>query len=98
MIPDFALLPVTARGHQSAFALIEAKHSIPNQKEMEEVRIQARSYARQLNVKYSVIASKDKVWVYTPDDDFTNAIFCVSWGELNNADTFSHLLKLIGKG
>ncbi|MBR3691944.1 MAG: type I restriction enzyme HsdR N-terminal domain-containing protein [Clostridia bacterium] len=97
LIPDFVLLPVTTRGHQSAFALIEAKHSIPNLKEMEEVRIQARSYAKQLNVKYSVIASKDKVWVYAPDDDFTKEIFSASWGELNDADTFSHLLKLIGK-
>lgn len=97
LIPDFVLLPVTTRGHQSAFALIEAKYSIPNQKEMEEVRIQARSYARQLNVKYSVIASKDKVWVYAPDDDFTEEIYSASWESLNNADTFSHLLKLIGK-
>lgn len=97
LIPDFVLLPVTTRGHQSAFAIIEVKHSIPNQKEMEEVRIQARSYARQLNVKYSVIASKDKVWVYTPDDDFTQEIFSASWGEMNDADTFSLLLNLIGK-
>lgn len=96
LIPDFVLLPVTTRGHQSAFALIEAKHNIPNQKEMEEVQIQARSYARQLNAKYSVIASKDKVWVYAQDDDFTKAIFSVSWEELNDADTFSYLLKLIG--
>lgn len=95
LIPDFVLQPVTTRGHQSAFALIEAKRAIPNQKEMEEVQIQARSYARQLNVKYSVIASKDKIWVYASDDDFTKEIFSASWGELNNADTFSYLLKLI---
>lgn len=97
LIPDFALLPITTRGHQSAFALIEVKHSIPNQKEMEEVRIQARSYARQLRVNYSVIASKDKIWVYVPDDDFTEEVFSASWGELNDANTFSHLLKLISK-
>lgn len=97
LIPDFVLLPVTTRGHQSAFALIEAKHSISTQKKMEEVQIQARSYARQLNVKYSVIASKDKLWVYVLDDDFTEEVFSASWDELNNADSFSRLLKLIGK-
>jgi len=97
LIPDFVLLPITTRGRQSGFALIEAKHTIPNQKEMEEIRIQARSYARQLNVKYAVIASKDKVWVSSPDDDFTSDIFEASWVELNNADTFSALFKLIGR-
>lgn len=97
LIPDFVLLPVTARGHQSGFAVIEAKHTIHNQKEMEEVRIQARSYACQLRVKYSVIASKDRIWVYVPDDDFTKEAFSASWGELNDADTFSHLFRLIGK-
>ena len=97
LIPDFVLLPITTRGRQSGFALIEAKHTIPNQKEMEEVRIQTRSYARQLNVKYAIIASKDKVWVSSPDDDFTSDIFEATWGELNNADTFSVLFKLIGR-
>ncbi len=97
LIPDFVLLPVTTRGHQSAFALIEAKHSIPNQKAMEEVRIQARSYARQLNVQYSVIASKDRIWVSSPNDDFTGDSFEATWDELNDADTFSKLLKLVGK-
>lgn len=97
LIPDFVLLPVKARGRQSAFALIEAKHSIPNQKAMEAVRIQARSYAVQLKAKYSVIASKDKVWVSSPDDDFTSDIFEATWAELNNADTFSALFKLIGR-
>lgn len=97
LIPDFVLLPVTTRGHQSAFALIEAKHSIPNQKAMEEVRIQARSYAVQLKARYSVIASKDKVWVSTPNDDFSTDIFSATWDELNNADTFSELFKLIGR-
>lgn len=97
LIPDFALLPVTERGHQSAFVLIEAKYAIVNSKAMDEVRIQARSYARQLNVRYSVIASKDKIWVYVPDDDFAQEVFESTWSELNNADVFSALFKLIGK-
>ncbi len=97
LIPDFVLLPVTARGHQTAFALIEAKRSITGQKELEEVQIQARSYARQLNVTYAVIASKEKVWIYSSNDDFSKEVFSAAWGELNNTDAFSHLRKLIGK-
>lgn len=97
LIPDFVLLPNFAKGHQSAFALIEAKYSISSQRELEEVQIQARSYARQLTVKYAVIASKEKVRVYAKEDDFTQEVFRASWEELNNADTFSVLLKQIGK-
>lgn len=96
LIPDFVLLPVTTRGHQSAFAIIEAKHHIANQKAMEEAKIQARSYAVQLKAKYSVIASKDKVWVFDPEDDFTKDIFSATWNELNAPDVFSKLFKLIG--
>lgn len=97
LIPDFVLLPNKKRGHQSAFALIEAKLSIPTQSFLREVEIQARSYARQLGVKYSAIASKEMFWLYTPDDDYTKPVFHASWAELNDADVFSRLDKFIGK-
>lgn len=96
LIPDFVLLPKVSKGHQSAFALIEAKLYISNQKEMEAVKTQARSYAVQLKAKYAVIADKNKVWVLTSEDDYSEDIFSASWDELNNADVFSKLLKLIG--
>ena len=96
LIPDFVIKPVTTRGHQTAFCIIEAKYSIHGHREMGEVQIQARSYARQLKVQYSVIASKDRIWVYRPDDDYTKTVFSASWDELNTADVFSQLFKLIG--
>ncbi|MGN0632233.1 MAG: hypothetical protein ACI4JW_00030, partial [Oscillospiraceae bacterium] len=97
LIPDFVLSPIHTKGHQSGFALIEAKIFIPNQKEMNAVKIQARSYAVQLKAKYSVIADKNKIWVYISDDDFSDEVFSASWDQLNNADTFSKLMKIIGK-
>lgn len=97
IIPDFVLLPIQTKGHQSAFAIIEAKLVIPNHKEMEEVRIQARSYAVQLKAKYSIIATKDKICISTPADDFTEDIFTSTWEELNKPDVFSKIYKLIGK-
>lgn len=97
LIPDFVLLPNAIRGHESAFAIIEAKHKISSQNELNEVKIQSRSYAVQLKAKYSVIASKDRIWVYAENDDFTDEIYTASWTELNNADTFSALFKLIGR-
>ena len=30
------------------------------------------------------------------DDDYTKTVFSASWDELNTADVFSQLLKLIG--
>ena len=97
LIPDYTILPKVTTGHHSAFAIIEAKHHIPNKKALDEACSQARSYAVQLKAKYSVIASKDKIWIYKPDDDYTSAAFSATWSELNNPDTFSALFKMIGK-
>lgn len=97
LIPDFVILPEIKGGHHSAFAIIEAKLKINNEKEFEVVKIQARSYAKQLSIKYSIIISKDKIWISTDEDDFDKDIFVATWGECSNADTFSKLYKLIGK-
>lgn len=96
IIPDFVILPNKTKGKQSAFAVIEAKLTIPNQKFLEDVQIQARSYARQLGARYSVIASKEKIRIYTAKDLYSEEIFSASWEKLNDADTFSSLFKLIG--
>ena len=96
MIPDFVLLPKHSKGHYSAFALIEAKIKISSQKQLEETKTQARSYAVQLKSKYAAIADKNKIWVLSSDDDYSEEIFSVSWDELNDPDVFSKLLKLIG--
>lgn len=98
LIPDFLLLPNETRGCQKAFAVIEAKFDIPNHKAFKETKIQARSYARQVLAKYSVIASKDKIYVSSIDDDFENDFFVKTWEEIENPDTFSQLFKIIGKG
>ena len=49
LIPDFVLLPDKTHGHTSGFGIIEAKRSIPSEKVLKEVFIQARSYARVLS-------------------------------------------------
>ena len=65
---------------------------------LEEVKIQARSYAKQLGAKYSVIASKEKVWVMSSKDDYSKEIFSATWHELNDSDSFYELFRLLGKG
>ena len=95
-IPDFVLLPVKSRGVQTAFAVIETKRFIKNSKEFEAVKIQARSYAMQLSVKYTVIADKDKLWIFVASDHYVEEIMTTTWCELAHADRLAELYKLIG--
>ena len=97
LIPDFVILPVVSSGHYSASFLIEAKLSIPTLSLLEETKIQARSYAKQLGAKYSVIASKEKVWITERSDDYSENIFVATWNEMNNSDIFYEIFKILGK-
>ena len=97
LIPDFVLLPKHAHGHASAFAVVEAKKTIPNEKFLEETKTQARSYANLLKTKYSAIASQEKVWVTSSKDDYASTIYEATWEELKDPDRFFILEKLIGK-
>lgn len=97
LIPDFVLLPDKTHGHTSGFGIIEAKRSIPSEKVLKEVFIQARSYARVLSTKYCAVASKERLWVSQRKDDFEEIIFEATWKQLNQEDRFYELEKLIGK-
>lgn len=97
LIPDFVLLPDKTHGHISGFGIIEAKRSIHSDKVLKEVFVQARSYARILSAKYCAVASKEKVWVTQRRDDYEAIIYEASWKQLNTADCFYELDKMIGK-
>ena len=92
------LYPNSAQGHYSAFSVIEAKRSIPNTKQLEETKTQVRSYAKLLGVRYAAIASREKVWVMSAKDDYSDAVFEATWDELANADIFYSLNRFIGGG
>lgn len=96
LIPDFVLLPVRTRGVWSAFATIEAKLTITKASELEEVKVQAGSYARQMNAQFSAIMSKEKIWIMGKEDNYCDEIFSAGWNELQQPDVFSKLYKLIG--
>ena len=97
LIPDFVLLPDKTHGHISGFGIIEAKRSIPSDKVLKEVFVQARSYARILATKYCAVASKEKIWITHRKDDFEAIVFEASWNQLNQEDCFYELDKMIGK-
>lgn len=97
LIPDFVLLPISKSGHYLAFTVIEAKYHIKNKAEFENYSIQVRSYAKQLSAEYAVLADKNKIIITTLKDDYTKSVLDIKWGDLDNADVFSKLFKLIGK-
>lgn len=98
LIPDFVIHPVVTSGHQSGEFLVEAKLTISSNKVLEETKKQARSYAKLLNAKYSVLASKEGIWISKSDDDYTKDILVFSWAELKNEDNFFKVFKIIGNG
>ena len=97
LIPDFAILPQTTKGHSSAFTVIEAKRSVQSQKDLDEAKKQARSYANLLKAKYSVIISKEKIWITSNEDDYSSDILNATWQELDKPDVFFNVRKAIGK-
>ena len=97
LIPDFVLLPDECRGSASGFAIIEAKRSIPNKKILEEVMVQAKSYAKLLTAKYCVVAAQEKIWISERRDGYEKIVYETVWNQLNDADIFYELNKMIGK-
>lgn len=97
LIPDFVLLPDERRGSASGFAIIEAKRSIPNEKKLEEVMVQAKSYAKLLTAKYCVVAAQESIWVTERLDNYETIIFKATWEQLNDTDIFYDLNKMLGK-
>lgn len=98
LIPDFVINPLVANGHHSADYLIEVKYSIPSSKILDDVKVQARSYAKQLGTPYSVIASREGIWISEKADDYADDILSFSWEELDNEDNFYEVFKILGKG
>lgn len=98
LIPDFVIHPRVSVGHHSAEFIIEAKYTVTSEKELEIYKMQARSYANQLKVKYFVIASKEGIWVSSEIDDFSRDFFVFSWAELNDSDTFHRVMNFLGNG
>ena len=66
-------------------------------KELEKARIQVRSYAKILDAKYVLIASKESIWVFGSSDDYKKDFISFTWEVLENEDDFYQIYKYIGK-
>lgn len=96
LIPDFVIHPVVSFGHQSGDFLIEAKLSISSEKELEIAKGQARGYAKLLDARYSIIASKERLWITEKKDDYSSDVLVCTWEEMENVDVFSQVFKYLG--
>lgn len=96
LIPDFVLLPERKGNNKSAFAVVEAKRSITNSKELDAARSQVRSYAKLLGAKYAAIVSQEQIWVFSSNDDYSNELFSCVFSEFTD-DSLYELKKIIGK-
>lgn len=50
-----------------------------------------------LNTKYSMVASREGIWLTTITDDYSDNIIRFSWDQLKNGDIFYKLYKNIWK-
>lgn len=98
LIPDFVVKPKITKGHKSAEFIIEAKFSVNSKKEFDEYKNQARSYANQLKAKYSVIASKEGIWISSESDDYSRDFIVFNWAQLKEPDNFYIVKKYLGYG
>lgn len=96
LIPDFVLLPETKGNNKSAFAVVEAKRSITNIKELNDAKSQVRSYAKLLGTKYAAVVAQEKIWVLSSSDDYYGEVFSCAISELSD-DSLYELKKIIGK-
>lgn len=96
-IPDYVIFPIHTPGKERGKIVLEAKHTIPNKKQLEDDRRQAASYGKALLSEYVVLVSKEGVYLYSKDDNFDNLIYNCSWVELQeNKDCFNKLYRYIG--
>lgn len=97
LIPDFVINPSLKSSSESCDIIIEAKFSIGSKRELENARIQVRSYAKILSAKYALVSSKESIWVFSFHDDYKKYLISFTWSDLEDEDNFYKIYKLIGK-
>lgn len=94
--PDYVINPVTTRNKERGEIVFEAKLTIPNKKQLETDKGQARSYAKLLSARVCVLVAKEGIWLMQADDNYDCDEF-YSWLDLNDADIFGKVFQLVGK-
>ncbi|HYX06849.1 MAG TPA: hypothetical protein VE912_08970 [Bacteroidales bacterium] len=97
--PDYCFAAIANRGEETAKMVLEAKFEIKTQKALREAYFQAKSYALRLQADKFVIASKEGIWIYEPDNSTYKfeKYQHYNWLEIENPDVLYKLKMTIGK-
>lgn len=100
--PDYAFLTHSERHFEQASLLIEAKHHIVNNQQLEEAFKQVWSYGQRLSAQVLVIADKDAIWIYQKSHSGKNLghfdrthYVKKFWKELQNPDDFNQIKSIL---
>ncbi len=99
-IPDFVFFPKGEIHFQNAPLVIEAKYDMSSSVERMKSYNQALSYARMMRATIFAICDKDRIIIYKEIDNNFNRFkptFEKHWQNLNDAETFNNLKKIIGR-
>jgi hypothetical protein len=95
----FCFFPKGEIHFQNAPLLIEAKYDMTQFRRMKSYN-QALSYARMMRATIFAICDKDSIIIYKEIDNNFNRFkptFEKHWQNLNDAETFNNLKKIIGR-
>jgi len=96
--PDYCFGANPQRGEESAKMILESKYEIRTSKDLQEAYFQAKSYAIRLQSECFLIASKEGIWIYKPQ----NGVYSFenhqnySWIQVEQPDTLHELLLSVG--
>lgn len=96
--PDYALHYNATKGYETAKILIEAKHHLKSNQDLEEAFKQARSYANILESEKIIICDKYGMTIYQKQGSFDrNNYTKIYWEGLKNPDEFNKLKRIFKK-
>ncbi|GJQ07476.1 hypothetical protein CAPN010_16340 [Capnocytophaga cynodegmi] len=94
--PDYALHYNATKGYETAKILIEAKHHLKSNQDLEEAFKQARSYANILESEKIIICDKYGMTIYQKQGSFDrNNYTKIYWEGLNNPDEFNQFKQIV---
>ncbi len=95
VFPDYVINYNAARSEGEI--VLEAKLTIPSERQAKHDKGQAKAYARLLRARVLVLVSQEGIWLSEARDDFEK-MWSYTWGELQDADLFDEVYQVIGKG
>lgn len=94
--PDYVVNPIYDLNRPSGEIVLEAKLTIPTNKQFEHDKGQVATYSRLLDAKWAVLVAKEGIWISSKAQDYLT-YQAWSWSDLEDADRFAEVQRMIGK-